>query len=139
MAISISVGPDFQLQNHHTDFDKIWYDMKLKATPNSYFCPMAGNYDVAKGKISRLVATLVLLECVNNGKHRKQRDHINNRNSGNNSHINNSMKLLGSLNCTFTPIEIQNSTGAKHAYGHSVKFNVDSTFSSLFNYVFSSA
>jgi hypothetical protein len=26
LAISISVDPDFQLQNHHTDFDKIWYD-----------------------------------------------------------------------------------------------------------------
>jgi hypothetical protein len=23
LAISISVGPDFQLMNHHTDFDKI--------------------------------------------------------------------------------------------------------------------
>jgi hypothetical protein len=115
MTISISVGQNFQLQNHHTDFDKIWYDMKLKATPNSHFCTMAGNYDVAKGKISRLVATLILLECGSNGKHRKQRDHINKRKSGNNSHIKNSKKLLDSLNCTFTPMEVQKSTGAKHA------------------------
>jgi len=29
LSISISVGPNFQLQNNHTDFDNIWYDMTL--------------------------------------------------------------------------------------------------------------
>jgi hypothetical protein len=64
---------------------------------------MAGNYDEAKGKISMLVATLGLLEC-GNGNHRKQ------RNSGKNSHINNSKKLLDSINCTLTPMQIQENT-----------------------------
>lgn len=36
--------------------------MTLKATPNSNLCPLCGNQDVAKGKISVLVATLVLME-----------------------------------------------------------------------------
>jgi len=43
LAISISFGPNFQLQIHHTNFDKIRYDMTLKATPNSNLCPLCGN------------------------------------------------------------------------------------------------